>query len=330
LAELTEELSEIIGDKSGETAQPLWIDPMLATLTEERFSRKDWIFEPKFDGERCLAFKQGREIRLYSRNRKAINSNYPELVEALEVQEHDFIVDGEVVAFEGGITSFAKLQGRIQTRNSEDALRSGIKVYYYIFDLLHLNGHDTRKLGLLDRKKLLRRAIAFKDPLRFTAHRDTEGESYYREACEKGWEGLIAKRADSEYVGKRSRDWLKFKCVAGQEFVIGGYTQPRGERFGFGALLVGYYRAGKLVYAGKVGTGFNDETLRSLTGLLSKLEQERSPFEEEIREKGVRWVAPKLVAQVGFSQWTPNGKLRHPRFEGLRRDKEARGVVREG
>ena len=131
-------------------------------------------------------------------------------------------------------------------------------------------------------------------------------------------------------VSKRSRDWLKFKCVAGQEFVIGGYTQPRGERFGFGALLVGYYRAGKLVYAGKVGTGFNDETLRSLTGLLSKLEQERSPFEEEVREKGVRWVAPKLVAQVGFSQWTPNGKLRHPRFEGLRRDKEARGVVREG
>jgi bifunctional non-homologous end joining protein LigD len=182
---------------------------------------------------------------------------------------------------------------------------------------------------LTERKRLLRQAIEFKDPLRFTPHKDTEGELYYREACRKSWERVIAKRAAGEYVGERSRDWLKFKCVAGQEFVIGGYTDPRGARSGFGALLVGYYREKELRYAGKVGTGYAEKTLHELTGQLSKLLQDRSPFKEEVREKGVHWVAPKLVAEIGFSEWTPSGKLRHPRFQGLRRDKSPRDVVKE-
>jgi DNA ligase D-like protein (predicted ligase) len=209
------------------------------------------------------------------------------------------------------------------------ARQSAIKVYYYIFDLLFLEGYDLRNIALLERKKLLKRSIDFRDPLRFTSHEVNSGELFYKEACRQGWEGLIAKRAGSPYVSKRSRDWLKFKCVVGKEFVIGGYTEPQGARTGSGALLVGYYRGKRLQYAGKVGNGFDEQTLSELRQTLSKLETDQFSFEGEVREKGVRWVKPSLVAQVGFSQWTGEGKLRHPRFQGLRRDKRPQEVVRE-
>jgi DNA ligase D-like protein (predicted ligase) len=304
---------------------------MLATLTGEHFSRPGWIFECKFDGERCLAFKQGGTVRLLSRNNKELNGNYPELVEAIGRQSrHDLVADGEVVAFEGDVTSFARLQSRMQERYPQEAQRRAVEVYYYLFDMVHLDGYDIGNLELVKRKKLLRQAISFEDPLRFTEHIDTEGETYYREACHEGWEGIIAKRADSAYVHKRSRDWLKFKCVSEQELVVGGYTDPQGERIAFGALLMGYYRAGQLIYAGKVGTGFDDETLHRLGQELAGLEQGRSPFAGEVREKGSHWVKPEMVAQVGFTEWTKYGKLRHPRFLGLRRDKDPREVVREG
>ena len=312
-------------------AQPTWVAPMLATLTDERFSREGWLFEPKWDGERCLAFRHGRDLSLFSRNRKRLNERYPEITAAFHRQEADaFIADGEIVTFEDGITSFAKLQQRMQVEHPPADLLRRVPVWLYLFDLLYLDRYDTRQVPLRYRKELLRKTFDYQDSLRFTEHRETEGEAYYQEACRKGWEGVIAKNGDSVYVSRRTRDWLKFKCVQRQEFVIGGYTDPQGERTGFGALLVGFYRRGKLVYAGKVGTGFDTETLRRLGKKLAQLETVISPFAGDgLPRRSVHWVKPKLVAEIGFTEWTPGGKLRHPRFFGLREDKRPEEVVRE-
>lgn len=316
--------------KLHKTKQPDWFAPMLATLAEEPFSRQGWIFEPKFDGERCLVFRTGSQIRLYSRNQKLLNSTYPELVEAFDKQgKESFVVDGEIVAFENGITSFAKLQQRMQVQHPSK-LRQHVPVSFYAFDLPFFALHDFRQLPLRYRKALLKKAIRFEEPLRFTEHRDTEGEAYYREACQRRWEGIIAKNGDSGYISRRSRQWLKFKCVHEQEFVIAGYTDPQGARIGFGALLVGYYDRGRLQYAGKVGTGYDTATLRSLTKQLAGLETNSQPLEADgLPRSGVHWVKPTLVAQIGFTEWTGDGKLRHPRFLGLRDDKRAAEVTRE-
>jgi bifunctional non-homologous end joining protein LigD len=310
---------------------PAWAEPMAATLTEERFSDPGWIFEPKLDGVRCLALRNGRAVQLLSRTHKRMNERYPELEEALAAQRTgDLIVDGEIVAFEGNRTSFSRLQRRMQIANREQARRSGVAVYLYLFDVLHADGYDLTGLPLRRRKSVLRSSLTFDDPLRLTPHRNAEGEAYYREACDKGWEGLIAKRADSTYQHRRSRDWLKFKCINEQEFVIGGYTDPKGSRQAFGALLIGYYNGGELRFAGKVGTGFDDRTLRTLGAKLGSIERERSPFgQTRIPKAGVHWVEPKLVGQVGFTEWTRDGQLRHPRFLGLRDDKRPSDVVRE-
>jgi bifunctional non-homologous end joining protein LigD len=316
--------------RARQAPQPSWIKPMLATLTDRRFSDPNWIFEDKLDGERCLAFKKGRAVRLLSRNELRLNNTYPEIAEALEREsDHDWVVDGEIVAFDGNRTSFAKLQGRIGIKDPEEARRSGIAVFYYLFDLVYVDGFDVTKVRLVHRKALLREALDFRTPVRFLTHRNTKGEEFYREACEKGLEGLIAKRRDSEYVHRRSTDWLKFKCINEQELVIGGFTDPAGSRVGFGALLVGYYDRGKLKYAGKVGTGFDTATLLRLRHQLDTRVTSRSPFVDEVREKGAHWVKPDLVAQIGFTEWTHDGKLRHPRFLGLRTDKSAKDVVRE-
>jgi bifunctional non-homologous end joining protein LigD len=314
-----------------ERRPPSWIDPMLATLTARRFSDPGWIFEPKFDGVRCLSFRHDGGVRLMSRNRLSANDRYPEIAEALAAQDAaDFIVDGEVVAFEGNRTSFARLQRRMQVRDPNNARRSGVPVYYYVFDVLYAGGFDVTGLPLRDRKALLRGLFSFKDPVRFTAHRNADGVRYWEQACRRGLEGVIAKRADSPYVPGRSGHWLKFKCVNEQEFVIGGFTDPKGSRHDFGALLIGYHRDGDLVFAGKVGTGFDDETLRTLGRRLRALEQERPPFTAgRLPRKGVHWVRPELVGQIGFTEWTRDGQLRHPRFLGQRDDKAAREVVRE-
>ncbi|MDQ3932625.1 MAG: non-homologous end-joining DNA ligase [Actinomycetota bacterium] len=303
---------------------------MLATLTERRFSHPDWIFERKLDGVRAIGTRHGDEVRLMSRNHKRMEASYPELVEGLAAVEcARFVVDGEIVAFEGRRTSFERLQSRIHLRDPERARRTGVAVYYYLFDLLHLDGYDTRLLPLRARKSLLRTALEFRDPLRFTPHRKREGEAYYAQACRSGWEGVIAKRADSRYTSGRSRDWLKFKCVATQEFVICGFTEPHGGRVGFGALLVAYHMDGALRYAGKVGTGYDERTLRALRARLDDLEQDRPPFDEDVREREAHWVQPRLVCEVGFTEWTDDGKLRHPRYLGLRGDKDPGDVVRE-
>lgn len=311
---------------------PAWLEPQLATLTRDRFSDPEWIFEHKYDGERCLAYRDGGQVRLLTRNKKQANDAYPELVEALAAQRaDDFIVDGEVVSFEGSKTSFARLQQRIHVRQPSQDLRVQVPVYFYLFDLLYVDGEDVRTSPLLERKQLLRTLLSFHDPLRFTVHRDTDGEAYFNEACRDGWEGLVAKRADAPYRPGRSPDWLKFKCENAQELVIGGYTDPQGSRSGFGALLLGYYdEEGRLTYAGKVGTGFDDETLRSLHDEMAGIQREHPPFERgSLPRSQVHWVEPRLVGQIGFTEWTAAGQLRHPRFQGLRRDKAPIDVVRE-
>ena len=301
------------------------MEPMKAVLTDERFSDPGWIFERKLDGIRCLAIRDGDGVQLMSRTARLMNDQFPELVDALERQPSaDFIADGEIVAFENGITSFSRLQRRGRER---------VPVFLYLFDLPRHAGEDLRSLPLRKRKARLRRALEFGGPVRFNPHRNGEhGEELYREACEKGLEGVMAKRADSPYVsGGRSRDWLKLKCHAEQELVIGGYTAPKGSRTEFGALLVGYYDdGGTLRYAGKVGTGFDHHTLRDLGEHMRELEQDESPFERfKPIPPGTHWVRPELVGQIGFTEWTRDGRLRHPRFLGLRDDKAVTDVVRE-
>jgi len=315
--------------------------PMLAVLTDETFSDPGWIFERKLDGERVLAVLADGEVSLVSRNGKELSDSYPELADALQERWRDvaaeerpsMVLDGEVVAFSDDVTSFSRLQERMHVKDPEEARRSGVRVYYYLFDILNLDGYQVTDLPLRTRKHLLRTVFTFTDPIRFTIHRNEDGEAFHHEACQKGWEGVIAKRAKAPYTGKRSRDWLKFKCVNRQELVIGGYTDPGGTREGFGALLVGYYQEeGALHYAGKVGTGFDGKTLNRLSGLLKMRERKTPPFSDAdgtLPAGDVHWVTPNLVGQFGFTEWTRSGKLRHPRFLGLRRDKDPAEVVRE-
>jgi bifunctional non-homologous end joining protein LigD len=302
--------------------QPNWCDPMLATLVREEFSHQDWIYEPKLDGIRCLAFRVGPRVSLFSRNCILLNDQFPEIAASLVEQNvSHFITDGEVVAFEHGITRFSLLQKRKQIH---------VPAFYYVFDVVYLDGYDLTGLELLHRKQLLQRAFSFRDPVRFMEHRETQGEAYFKEACSKGWEGIIAKRAASPYVHKRSPDWLKIKCENQQEFIIVGYTDPEGGRVGLGALLVGFYEDGDLLCAGKVGTGFDTATLQDLKKKLSAIERSKAVCtRDSIRERGLHWVEPKFVAQVGFTEWTDAGKLRHPRYLGLRTDKKPSQVVRE-
>ena len=217
-------------DSIPEKDQPEWTGPMLAVLTHRRFSDENWIYERKLDGERCLVFRKGRSLRILSRNRKELNDTYPELVDALREADHDFVADGEIVAFEGNRTSFSRLQKRMQIRDRKEAERSDVKVTLYLFDILHLAGRETAAGTQRLRKRLLRRALDFEDPVRYLSHRNETGEATYEEACRKGWEGVIAKEADAAYVHGRSRHWLKFKCVNRQELVIGGFTDPQRSR----------------------------------------------------------------------------------------------------
>jgi DNA ligase D-like protein (predicted ligase) len=310
--------------------EPGWRAPMLATLTQRPFSSAGWLFERKLDGVRAICSRAGDTPTLWSRNHNVLNDSYPEIVDALAQRGGShFVADGEIVAFDGAQTSFATLQPRIHLTDRRRILASGVRVYYYLFDLLVFDHADATPLPLRQRKQLLRKAFDWGDPLRYSNHRNTSGEEFFAHACAHGWEGVIAKRADAPYRPGRSTDWLKFKCVKDQEFVVGGFTEPRGSRIGFGALLVGYYDDGRLRYAGKVGTGYSEATLRKLSAALGELERGRSPFSEPVPERGPRWVEPTLVVAVRFSEWTNDGKLRHPRFVGVREDKPAREVVRE-
>jgi bifunctional non-homologous end joining protein LigD len=311
--------------------QPRWTAPMLATLHDASFDDENWVFERKLDGIRFLGFRQDGAVRLRSRNDKSLDDRFPEIVTALEQSlDTDAIVDGEVVAFAGNLTSFQRLQGRVK----RIAAGADTPVYAYLFDLLYIDGYDITGLPLLRRKAILKETVKWDDPLRFTPHRREQGRDYHREACSSGWEGVIGKRADATYRHSRSRDWLKLTCSNNQELVIGGFTDPQGQRQDFGALLLGYYpqrgaNGDQLIYAGKVGTGFDSQTLASLGRQLRQRERQRSPFVDGPDRPGIHFVTPELVAQIGFTEWTDDGRLRHPRFQGLRDDKSATEVVRE-
>jgi bifunctional non-homologous end joining protein LigD len=313
-------------------ALPERVDLMLATLTDRRFSDPDWVYERKLDGERVVGRYSNGTVQLRSRTDKDLTTTYPEVSGVLGRLKGEGIIDGEVVAFDGDATSFSRLQSRLGLRNPPRELVEAVPVVYCVFDVLFDGGHDVRPMPLWDRKKVLGKLKLHRPPVEEVTYRVGDGIDYYEYACAHGWEGIIAKRRSAPYQAGRSKDWLKFKCVNAQEFVIAGYTEPAGSREYLGALLVGYYEGKDLIYAGKVGTGFNTATLRTLGEMLRRLEQPESPFAPGSVKpvpKGVHWVRPELVAQIGFAEWTRDGRLRQPRYMGLRDDKPPQTVVRE-
>jgi bifunctional non-homologous end joining protein LigD len=281
---------------------PEWVVPMAATLTQERFAGPEWIFERKYDGIRLLAFREGDNVRLFSRNQ--LPQNYPTVAEVIGTLPLDqVILDGEI---DWG----------------------GRSVEYHVFDILWLNGRDLTPLPLIERRAMLH-DLGLRAPLYGVA--EITGERPWEQACREGWEGVIAKRRDSPYEHRRSPYWLKMKCEPSQELVVGGFTDPQGERRGLGALLLGYFEGDEFVFTGKVGTGFDTKQLIGLRARLDEIEITRSPFTKAVGLPRVRahWVRPEIVVQVAFIEWTVHGKLRHGRFLGIREDKTAREIVRE-
>jgi DNA ligase D-like protein (predicted ligase) len=304
---------------------------MLATLTDRRDFGDDWLLERKFDGERCVARKRGDDVRLESRTGKDLTGTYPEVGAALVTQQaRELLLDGEVVAFQGDQTSFSRLQQRLGSSAPSPEQIAAHPVVYCVFDVLEVDGEVLTQLPLDERRARLTRAIRPSAALQLSEAWRDNAQRRFDEACQSGWEGLIAKRAGAPYVSGRSKDWLKLKCVWEQEFVIGGYTDPSGSRTDFGALLVGYHEDGRLRYAGKVGTGYNAARLRDLGAQLRSLESSTPPFvDAKPIPRGTHWTRPELVAQIGFAEWTNDGRLRQPRFLGLRDDKRPADVVRE-
>lgn len=293
---------------------------MLATLADAAPHAGQWLYEPKLDGVRALVHATGGRIQLFSRNRKPLDATFPELVEALGLAiRGDAVLDGEIVAVDA------------KTRQSSLPPWSGVPVELYLFDCLFYEGVDLTVLPLVDRKAVLRDVVWYDDPIRFTPFRTTGAAAMFRAACASGAEGIIAKRADSRYVGARSTDWLEIKCIHQQELVVCGYTAPKGSRESLGALLVGYYEHGALRYAGKVGTGYDRSTLEMLHRRLVPMHRRTSPFAAgPTPSSDVQWVRPRLVVEIGFGEWTPSGLLRHPRYLGIREDRTAAEVRREG
>jgi bifunctional non-homologous end joining protein LigD len=318
-------------------AKPPDFAPMLCTLVAQPFDNADWIFEPKYDGLRVLGRFDGAELVLLSRNNQSQNFQFPDVADALrESLARPAVVDGEVVCFdEHGGTSFRALQQRFHLKDVAEvrARMRKYPAYLHLFDILYLDGDDLTGRPLEERKRLLRDAVRWSDRVRWTEFERANGTALWRQACRAGEEGIIGKHLQSRYPGGRSDRWVKVKCIGKQEFVIGGFTDPQRSRVGLGALLVGYYSddGKQLRYAGKVGTGYTRETLLDLRERLGRMEQRESPFDEGEPPRGehVHWVRPRLVAEIAFGEWTQNGLLRQPRFEGLRPDKAPRDCRRE-
>jgi ATP-dependent DNA ligase len=333
---------------------PQWIQPMAATLTQERFTGPEWSFERKFDGIRLLAYKKGKQVQLFSRNR--LPQNIPAVSQAIaKLPPRELILDGEI------------------DWHAVTGTHASSRVAYHVFDIMWFDGGEVMSLPLEERRTLLDQ-LPLKAPLqRVTELNVSEpivsspsgrgrvrvrslatgsnsapwelpvpvsvpgavatGSNFapWELAREQGWEGVIAKRRGSVYEQRRSRNWLKMKCELAQEFVVGGFTDPQGKRVGLGALLIGYYDRDDFVFAGKIGTGFNTELLLQLRNQLNGLEIPKPPFTKAIGLPRLRahWVRPEIVVQVGFIQWTKHNKLRHPRLLGIRDDKDPRDVVRE-
>ena len=308
------------------TALPKRIDVELATLVDEPPEGDDWFHEIKFDGYRMICRIDEGEVTFLTRNHKDWTARLASLAEdAGKLPVRTAILDGEVVALRAdGTTDFQKLQNAFRDKRADDLV-------YWVFDLLHLDGVDLSAQPLEERKRLLAKLLAKKTPatIRFSEHVEGHGADFFEHGCEMHLEGIISKRRNAPYRPGRGTDWLKSKCIQKDEFVIGGFTDPERSREGLGALLVGYHEGKKLVYAGKVGTGFDRTTLRDLTRKLTALERDSSPFADRKRAAKTHWVEPSLIAQVAFGAWTDDGILRHASFQGLREDKSADEVTRD-
>lgn len=311
-------------EDSPKKSMPKNVKPMLCTLVDEAFDGDEWLFELKWDGYRAIASKNKSDVELYSRNGLDFTKKYPRITEAVHSLKDDVMLDGEIVVVDKeGHAHFEWMQN--WSSNSPGTL------YYYAFDLLWLNGHDTTKLPLIERKKLLRKVINNHSAIRYSDHIQSLGKPLFKQAQKTNLEGIIAKKANSTYQpGVRGGNWLKIKTHLRQEAVIGGYTEPMGSREHFGALLLGVYEHGKFVHIGSSGGGFDQSELTKLYEKLKKLEVSESPFTSTpVAKSKIHWVKPQLICEVSFAEWTSNGTMRHPAFEGMREDKSPTSVHRE-
>jgi len=304
---------------------PAVIHPMLATLVDYPFSSSEWIFETKWDGFRSICFVNKGKSRFVSRNQIDTTPQYPELADvAGQIGAKEAIVDGEIVALDkDGMPRFQLLQPRVGRKSGIEALRGHGHIVYYVFDLLYVDGHDLMSGPVVERKKALEQILRPASFIKLSEHIVGDGEAFFKQIEKFHLEGMIAKRAASPYLQKRTKDWLKVKTVQRSEVVIGGYTQPRGSRSHFGALVVGIYRDRKLHYVAHVGGGFNQRTLAQIHELMQPLKTKESPFVDVPKtNEPVQWLKPRLVTEVKFSEWTADRRLRHPVFIGLREDKK--------
>ena len=298
--------------------------PQLATLAEEPFDNENWLFENKFDGYRALAQIQKNKVNLISRNGISFNTKYVAVAKTLKNIKDDVILDGEVVVED------TKGKSHFQWLQHFDENPEKGKLKFYVFDLLYFNGYDLRQLELQLRKKILKAILPKSDTIVFSSHTVGRGKETFEAIQKLGGEGIIAKKITSKYhQNQRTKDWLKIKTIKQQEMVIGGFTEPQGSRNGLGALLCGYFDGNEFIYSGKVGTGFDDATLKELRSKLDKMERKTSPFKTAPKFPATHWVTPELVAQLKFTEWTDSGSMRHPVFLGLREDKKAHEVSRE-
>ena len=304
---------------------PVHVKPMLATLVEKPFDRPGWLFEIKWDGYRALAEVKGGAVRLYSRNDKTLNAQFPPIAEALAGLPFDALLDGEIVVLDtSGKADFQLLQNYLRSGRGE--------LVYYVFDLLYYNGRDLRVLPLTRRKSVLGQVMADRPPLKLSDHVEAQGEALFHAAKEAGVEGIVAKDGASPYrSGHRGREWLKVKTHLRQEAVIAGFTQPRGGRTGFGALVLGVYEDGSLVYIGHAGGGFTDAQLAALHERLERARHKKRALRDAARDEHAGDVgrSRSLCAEVRFSEWTDEGLMRQPVFLGLREDIAPADVRRE-
>jgi len=311
------------------TPMPEFISPQLATLVDEPPSGDEWLHELKFDGYRLLCHLNRGQVRLWTRNQKDWTNKFPQVVKALKpLSVQNAILDGEVVALDAsGRASFQKLQQSINKN-------AGSGLIFHSFDLIYIEGFILTKTPLFERKRVLSELlepVVEKGPLRYSDHIEGNGAEFFKQACKLGIEGIVSKLANSTYESTRNRNWLKVKCLRRQEFVIAGYTLSD-KGIPFSSLVLGVYDKGKLIYAGRAGTGFSNQMRAELRKKLDSLARPAMPFAQIPKDAGLRravWAEPKLVGEVAFTEWTDEGVIRHPSFQGLREDKKPQDVVRE-
>ncbi len=321
------QIKELAGARKA--AMPEFVSPQLATLVDKPPSGDAWIHELKFDGYRLICHLNGRDIRFWTRNQKDWTAKFASVAKAVKALPlKSAILDGEIVALDpSGRASFQRLQQSINKGASSGLI-------FHIFDLIYIEGFNITRCPLIERKRLLAELLSSVDEhgvLRYSDHIEGSGVEFFNEACKHGLEGIVSKQAESLYESTRSRNWLKIKCIKRQEFVIAGYTLSD-KGIPFSSLILGFYEKGKLIYAGRAGTGYTNAMRVELRKILDRMVVKKRPFEEIPKDPDLRkavWTEPKLVGEVAFTEWTDEGVIRHPSFQGLREDKKPQDVVRE-